>query len=100
VGTGDCRDDGQAEAEAIIVGGPPGGQALERLEEPPDLVLGYDGPGVGDLERRVIAVGRDVNAERAVGDVVAQRVVDQVGGKLAEQAVVAEDGSRGDRGAT
>jgi hypothetical protein len=98
VGPGDGRDDGQAEAKAVVASGPLGAQALERLEEPADLGGGDDGPGVGDREGGAAAVGCHVNAEVAAGQVVAQRVVDQVGGKLPEQAVVTKDGGGGQHG--
>ena len=52
VGPGDGRDDGQAEAKAVVAGSPLGGQPLERLEQPADLGGGDDGPGVGDRECR------------------------------------------------
>jgi hypothetical protein len=32
VSLGNGSDDGQAEAEALVIGGSPGGQALERLK--------------------------------------------------------------------
>ena len=45
------------------------------------------------------AAGCHVDVELAAGDVVAQRVVDQVGHEPLEEAGVAEDGRGGDRGA-
>src|ERR1700722_5766032 len=81
VGPGDGRDDGQAEAKAVVASGPLGGQSLERLEKPADLGGGDDRPGVSDRERRAAAARCHINAEIPAGQVVTQRVVDQVGGK-------------------
>lgn len=58
MGPGNGRDDGQAEAEAVVVGGPLGGQALERLEKRPIWAAGMTGP--------VLVI---VNVERPRSDV-------------------------------
>src|ERR1039457_5409888 len=94
---GDGGDDGQAEAEAFVAGGPAGRQALEGLEQPGGLAAGDVRAGVGDLERGVASACCPLDVEPAAGDVVAQRVVYQVGGEPLEQAGVAEDGRGGDR---
>jgi hypothetical protein len=99
VGFGDGRGDGQAQAEAFVAGGAGGGEPLERLEQPGDLVGGDDRPGVGDRQLGMAGVGSDLDVDPAAGGVVADRVVDQVGGQPPQEAVVAEDGNGADRGA-
>ena len=79
MGFGDRLDDGQPEAEAFVLAGAAGGDALEWFQQPGDLVLGHDWPGVGHDEPAAagVVVGGHVHA--AVGVVVAQGIVEQVG---------------------
>jgi hypothetical protein len=57
VGGGDGGDDRETQAESVVVAHPVWGQALERLEEPIDLVGGYGRPRVGDLECGLAGLG-------------------------------------------
>jgi hypothetical protein len=56
VGLGDGRHDGQAETDAFVAGGPAGGQALERLEQPAGLA-GRDDRRAGPGDR-LLGAGR------------------------------------------
>jgi hypothetical protein len=75
-----------------------GAQPLEGLEELVDSVRGHERPGVGHHQDRVSteSVGDDSNA--AVGAVVVDRVVDEVGDQPFDEPGVSEGGRRRELG--
>jgi hypothetical protein len=86
VGAGDGLDDGQAQPESVATAGAVWGEALERLEE-----LVYRGcrdhwPGIGYGQDGAGAPGLGAYFDLAAGQVVLQRVVDQVGDQVLCQA--------------
>src|ERR1039458_3641654 len=78
VGGGDRGDDRQSEADPVVVADPVWGEALEWLQQPIDLVCGYGGSRVGDLERGLAGYGLDPQAHPPVLAVVTQRILQQV----------------------
>jgi hypothetical protein len=97
VGLGDGGGDGKAKPEALVAGRPGGGQPLERLQKPGDLAGGYDWPGVSDCQPGPAPAG-DLDVNPAAEVVVADRVVDEVGGQPVQQASVTEHGRGADGG--
>jgi hypothetical protein len=76
---GDGGDDGQAEAGSAGLIGPARVETLEGLEQPRDLPGGYRGTGVGDEHECVPGPCARGDLDLAAGDVIAQRVVGEVG---------------------
>ena len=89
MGVGDSADDGQAESVAVWVASPVLDQPLERFEEPLGLVGWHRRSGVGDRQDGVIPPGFRADLYAAVGDVVPDRVVEEVGGHSFGQIRVA-----------
>jgi hypothetical protein len=93
MGVGDGADDGQAEPVAVRVAGPVVDEPLERLEELPGPIRWHCRPGIGDGQDGVVPRGFGADRHAAAGDVVADRVVDEVGGQpLGQVRVAAHDG--------
>jgi hypothetical protein len=89
---GDRADDRQAEPVAVRMAGAVGGEPLERPEELADLVGGHRRTGVGDGQDGVVIAGFGAHLHAAARQVVADRVVDQVGGHPLGQVRVAVHG--------
>src|SRR5690348_6835902 len=89
MGPGDRLDQGEAQAEPVVVGAVR--DAGERLEQPLDLTWGNDRSGVhhADLAAPVRGAGRDGDA--APREVVPRSVVEQVPHEPFEQYRVTED---------
>ena len=85
MGLGDALDDREAEADARLVGVDAFGAAQERLGEGGDQLGGELLAGVLDGEHRTVGVsaGRHPHGA-ALGEVVDDRVVDEVRGQLQE----------------
>src|SRR5579872_1711993 len=94
---GDRADDGQAEAVAAWMGRAVGGEPLEGLEELLDLVGRHGRTGVGDCQQGVAVPGFRAYLDGAAGQVVPDRVVDQVGGHPFGQVRVALHGGMAER---
>jgi hypothetical protein len=94
----DRRDDRQPQSEPVPLPDPVGGEPLERLEEPVDLLGGNVGSGVGHRKRGRPALGVRANVHGSVRDVVPQRILDQVRDEALDQAPVARDGGHVERG--
>ena len=78
----DPLDDRQAEAGRAFAGGGFGGQALEAAEQPAEIFRRQAGALVGDVDQRRppsrVTSDRDLAAERAVFDGVADEIVDRL----------------------
>jgi hypothetical protein len=86
----DGLHDGQSEAQAGPVVGPVRVQALERLEQPGDLVRRYRRAGVRHRQHRGARPRRGRQLQPTGGHVVSQRVVDEVDHEALDQARIAE----------
>jgi hypothetical protein len=75
---GDLRDNRQAKAESVWAGRSIRDGALEGLEQSADLVWRYVGSGVGHDERRAQGASCKLDLDVSAGDVVTNRVVDEV----------------------
>jgi hypothetical protein len=85
----DGGGDGQAEAGSAGLIGPVRVETLEGLEQPLDLRGGYRGACVGDEHERVPVPYSRRDLDLAAGDVVAQRVVGEVGYQPLGEAEIA-----------
>src|ERR1700756_2783828 len=88
VRVGDRLDDRQAEADTVAVHRAVSTESFERLHELLDRVCRDDRSGIGDGDARAShhALGRDVDVTTL--DVVADRIVEEVGSEALDQARV------------
>ena len=94
VGGGDGLDNGEAQAESVVVACPIAGDSLEGLEETVDLVRGQGRAGVGDSERGESVTVLYGHPYTPAGIVVTQGVVDEVRNEPFDELGVAGDGGR------
>jgi hypothetical protein len=97
VGGRDGLHDGESETESLAVAGAGGAEPLERLEELLDGVRWHDGAGVGDGEHGVTVHGLGGDLDSAVGCVVPECVVHEVGDEAFGEGPVARCQCCGDR---
>ena len=84
---GDALDDGQPEADSRVVGADAFGAALERLGERGDQLRASSSPVFSTASTTLRAdVGLDPHGA-ALGEIVDDRVVHEVGGQLQQQRV-------------
>src|SRR5215472_7738438 len=87
----DGRDDGQAEPEAIAGGAPV--EPLEWLEDAADVGRADDRAGIGDGQLAAARDGAGADPDVPGGDVVPDRVVDQVRDKpFGQHRIAGDDG--------
>ena len=85
----DRPDDGQPEAVSLGVPDAFGAQPLEGHEQPIDLAGRNHRPGIADLDPGAVIGLRRRDVHAPAGNVVPDRVVDQVGDQALHQAWVA-----------
>lgn len=98
VGAGDSSHDGEAEAVSVFVAGSLVANLLERFEEPTDLAIWDDWPGVCDPDERVPATHPGSQEDFTVVKVVADSVVEQVRDQPLGETRIADGGSGKDFG--
>src|SRR5438445_10017133 len=76
---GDGLDDRESEADAVAVIGAVCTEALERLEEPLDVMGWNDRPAVSDGDDGPVGLGCGSHLDAASRLVVADAVIDEVG---------------------
>src|SRR6202522_1689154 len=73
-------------------------ESLKGLQQSVDVILGDDRPTVGDRENCLTGVGSRRNVDVTAGDVVTERVVEEVADKPSGQTWVAHCRCGGDGG--
>ena len=89
VDCGDGRDDGEAEAEAVVGGALV--EPLERLKDPIGVSRADEWAGIGDGQLAAPRLGAGADPDLAAGGVVAGCVVDEVRDQTLGQYRVAGD---------
>ena len=97
VGGGDGLHDRQPQAEAPGVAGAVGAEPLERPQEPVNLRWRHDGSAVDHRQDGPSVAGLGCDVDVAVGHVVVQRVVHEVGGQPFGQPRITRRRRRGQR---
>jgi hypothetical protein len=91
----DRGHDRKPETQAAgCLAGPTAVHALEGQEEPAELVGRDVRAGVGDRDERAVSPHAGGDLQLAAGDVVPDRVIDEVGDKASGQVGVTERGGR------
>src|SRR5581483_1429984 len=86
---GDRLDDGEAEPDPVAEAARARAESLERQEDARDVVVRNRRTGVDDREDRTIRLGPACDLDPAAGDVVADRIRDEVVRESLEQVGVA-----------
>lgn len=94
----DGGDDGQPEPDPAVPASTLFAEALEGLQQPVDLVGGYNGPSVGYPEASPASGGASGDPHPAPGDVVADGVVQQIRREAFNELRVARHPARLKRG--
>jgi hypothetical protein len=94
VGVGDGLDDREAEPDAVGTGLGLRAESFEGLEEAREFPGWDKRAGVGDGEQGASCVDPGCDFDSAVGDVVSDRVGDEVGGESLEEGWIAGRDSR------
>jgi hypothetical protein len=97
VGGGDGLHDRQPQAEARAVAGAVGAKPLERPQQPVNLSRRHDGPAVDHRQDGLTVPGFRCDVDVAMGHVVVQCVVHEVGGQPLGQPEITRRRRRGQR---
>jgi hypothetical protein len=98
VGASDSSHDGEAEAMSVLVAGSLAAGLMERFDEPADLAIWDDWPGVCDRDERMPATHPGPQDDFTVVKVVADSVVEQVRDQPLGETGIADGGSGKDFG--
>ena len=98
VGGGDRVDDREPKAVPVAVAGARGSESLEGLLEAVQLLGSDHGAVVGHRQDGLSCLGRGRDVDATAGQVVRDRVVDQVRHQTLDELRVAFDSGRAERG--
>ena len=97
MGGGDRVDDREAEPVPAGVVGAGSVKTLERLQQARHLLGGDRGAAVGDRQECVLVAGAGRDLDVSLGDVVADRVVEEVGDQALDESRIASRRCWGER---
>jgi hypothetical protein len=90
VGVGDGLNDGEAEPGAVGTGPTLRVESLEGLKEAREFTRGDERAGVGDGQQGASRLATSCDFDPPAGEVVSDRVRDEVGGEPLEQNRIAD----------